>query len=107
MTHTISAAVRRWLPQRFLQQDVGNAVRRFLGETLCVREAGSFSADASLLAAGIIDSVNVLELMLFLETTFGIEIGDEEIVPENLDSIRSISGYVARKLRSRRLRRVA
>jgi acyl carrier protein len=107
MTHTISAAVRRWLPRRFLQQDVSGALRRFLGETLFVREPGSFPADASLLEAGVIDSVNVLELMLFLEKTFGIEIGDEEIVPENLDSIHSISRYVARKLRERRLQRVA
>ena len=107
MTQTISAAVRRWLPRRFLQHDVGSAVRRFLGETLFVREHASFAADASLLEAGVIDSVNVLELMLFLETTFGIEIGHEEIVPENLDSISSISRYVARKLRERRLQRVA
>jgi acyl carrier protein len=39
----------------------------------------------------------------FLETTFGIEVQDDEMLPENLDSIRAISNYVGRKLESRKV----
>jgi acyl carrier protein len=39
-----------------------------------------------------------MELVLFLEETFSMEVADEEIIPENLDSIQSMSSYVERKL---------
>jgi acyl carrier protein len=45
----------------------------------------------SFLDAGIVDSTGVLELVAFLENTFGISLADEELIPENLDSIRSLS----------------
>ena len=51
----------------------------------------------SLLESGIIDSAGVLEIIAFVEETYGIEIEDEEVVPENLDSIANIAAFVARK----------
>ena len=57
--------------------------------------------NASLLEAGIIDSTGVLELVCFLESTFGIEITDAEMLPENLDSVAAISSYVRRKVEPR------
>ncbi len=54
--------------------------------------------DASLLELGIIDSTGVLELMQFLTDTFGIKIEDEEILPENLDSLDNIGRFVVSKL---------
>jgi len=54
--------------------------------------------DASLLELGIIDSTGVLELMQFLMDTFGIHIEDEEIIPENLDSLDNIGRFVVSKL---------
>jgi acyl carrier protein len=53
--------------------------------------------DDSLLDKGIIDSTGVLELVAFLEKSYGIQVEDEELVPENLDSIASVSAYVLRK----------
>jgi acyl carrier protein len=53
--------------------------------------------DDSLLDRGIIDSTGVLEFVAFLEKSYGIEIEDEELVPENLDSIARVSAYVLRK----------
>ena len=47
---------------------------------------------------GIIDSAGVLELINFLENTFGITIEDKEIVPENLDSIGRVAAYIQDKL---------
>ena len=54
--------------------------------------------DASFLEEGIIDSVGVMELVAFLETTFHFRIDDEEIVPENLDSINKLVAFVQSKL---------
>ena len=52
---------------------------------------------ASLLEEGTIDSTGVLELIEFLETTYRIEMYDEELTPQNLDSIEGIARYVISK----------
>ena len=52
----------------------------------------------SLLETGVIDSTGVLELVAFIEETYGIKVEDEEIVPENLDSIQNITIYISQKL---------
>ena len=84
-----------------MKHDIGLAVRRFIGENFLFRDDGdAITHDASLLDAGIIDSTGVLELVCFLETEFGIEVSDDEMLPENLDSIRAITSYVGRKLES-------
>jgi len=53
--------------------------------------------DTSLIEMGIIDSTGIVELIAFLEKEFLIRIEDEEIVPENFDSLRQICGYLKRK----------
>lgn len=53
--------------------------------------------DSSLLDLGIIDSTGVIELIAFLEEAFGIHVEDDEITPDNLDSLRRIERYVAAK----------
>lgn len=54
--------------------------------------------DAQLLEAGIIDSMGIMELIEFVEDSFGIQIDDEEITEENLGTVAAISGYVSGKL---------
>ena len=79
--------------------DISHAVRQFISENFLFREdLNTISDDASLLEAGVIDSTGVLELVAFLETNFSIEVADDEMLPENLDSIRAIGRYVQRKL---------
>lgn len=74
-------------------------IRAFIAENFLFREdLEALSETESLLDAGLIDSTGVLELVAFLETTFPIAIEDADIVPENLDSIKSIVAYVERKL---------
>lgn len=53
--------------------------------------------NTSFLESGLIDSMGVLELVDFLEGQFGIEVGDAELVPENLDSIGNICRYLESK----------
>jgi acyl carrier protein len=54
--------------------------------------------DSLFIEEGIIDSVGVLELVAFIEETFGFRVEDEELIPENLDSIDRLVNYVEVKL---------
>ena len=91
-----------------MQPDISATVRRFIGENFMFREElDSLLETASLLDAGIIDSTGVLELVCFLEDSFAIQIADDEMLPENLDSIAAIGAYVQRKLEPRRARLAA
>jgi acyl carrier protein len=56
----------------------------------------------SLLEHGIVDSMGVMELVTFLETQYGIAISDQELVPENLDSIEKLMKFLERKLQPSR-----
>ncbi len=51
----------------------------------------------NLLSKGIVDSHGVMELVGFLEERYGISIGDEDLSPENFESVASIEAFVARK----------
>jgi acyl carrier protein len=57
-----------------------------------------YKDDASFLNEGIIDSMNVLELVMLVEERFGITVEDEELVPDNFDSINKLAAYVRRKV---------
>ena len=51
----------------------------------------------SFVESGIIDSTGVLELVAFLQNTYGIKITDEELIPENLDSVNKILEFLKSK----------
>lgn len=61
--------------------------------------------DDSLLERGILDSTGVLELVAFLEVEFGAIVADDELAPENLDSVSNIVAFLERKAASRPLTR--
>ena len=54
--------------------------------------------DDSFLATGIIDSTGVLEVVSFIEKRYGISIANDELIPDNLDSVNKVSSFVGRKL---------
>lgn len=72
-------------------------VRDFLLSNFYIAEANSLEVDTSLLDQGIINSTGVLEVIGFIEETFGITVEDSELLPENLDSIEGISRFVMSK----------
>ena len=72
-------------------------VRKFITENFYIADKASLSDEASLLDKGVIDSTGVLEVVAFLESEFGIQVDDAEILPENLDTIGRIAAYVDRK----------
>lgn len=54
----------------------------------------TIGVDEPLLDSGILDSVGIFELVLFLEETFGVDIQDETIIPEHFETINLISAFV-------------
>jgi len=60
-------------------------------------DAGALRDDTSFLDSGIVDSTGMLELIMFLESRFGIKIEPEEMLPENLDSINRVVQFLGKK----------
>ncbi len=77
--------------------DVRERVRQFVVENFYVSDPARLAADTSLIAEGYVDSTGMLEVIGFLEEEFGIRIQDQELVPDNLESIDRIVAFVARK----------
>lgn len=77
-----------------------NTVREFIAENFLFRADAAVANGQSLLDTGVMDSTGVLELIAFLETTWGISVADSEIVPENLDSIDNVTHYLSTKLKA-------
>jgi len=73
--------LRTFIQNNFLLGDKNRAIKK----------------DESFLQNGIIDSTGVLELVNFIEETYKIKVEDEELVPENLDSIQNLIAYIQRK----------
>lgn len=73
-------------------------IRAYIVENFLLGEDDGFDNSQSLLESGVVDSTGVLELVMFLENTFKIEVNDEDLVPENLDTIRDMGNFVERKL---------
>jgi acyl carrier protein len=81
---------------------LGNPVDRTIHDFIVERflygdHSKPLGHEDSLLDKGVIDSTGVLELVTFLQSEFGIEIPDEEIIPDNLDSIAKLTRYVQLK----------
>ena len=73
-------------------------VRDYIIENFLYGEEGKLTDETSFLGSSIIDSTGVLELVNYLEETFKIKVEDDEIVPENLDSLKNIEKYLKNKL---------
>ena len=75
-------------------------LRQFVTDNfLFGQKDGQLSDDDSFLEKGLIDSTGVLELVAFLEQRYGIKIKDEELIPDNLDSVNRVARLVETKLR--------
>ncbi|MCK4378421.1 MAG: acyl carrier protein [Deltaproteobacteria bacterium] len=78
-------------------QEIKSKIRDFIVENFLFGSADELADDSSFLDGGIIDSTGVLELVEFLEEDFSISIDDEELVPENLDSINNVAAFLKSK----------
>jgi len=81
------------------REDIRGQLKKHIsGNFMSPGDEESLRDDASLLEEGIMDSTGVLDLVMFIEETFGIEVKDEELVPENLDSVNKLVAFVGRKI---------
>jgi acyl carrier protein len=87
---TIAEELRTFIINNFL---FGDASGRF-----------SFADDDSFQQRGIVDSTGILELVFHLQERYGIDIDDEELVPDNLDSVTKVARFVERKQSERMAR---
>jgi acyl carrier protein len=72
-------------------------VRNFITENFLFGEEKKVADTDSFLENGIIDSTGVLEVVSFVEDTFNIKVKDEEMIPENLDSISNLVSFINKK----------
>ena len=76
---------------------VAERVRRFIAETFFVSDHSLLTDDASLITGGVVDSTGLLEVIAFLESEYGIAVLDQEMVPNNLETVGRITAFVMRK----------
>ncbi|MCU0608610.1 MAG: acyl carrier protein [Chitinispirillaceae bacterium] len=69
-------------------------IREFIVSNFLFGEPGALTDSTPLLEAGIVDSTGLLEIIMFLETSFTISIEDHELLPDNLNSIENIVRFV-------------
>jgi acyl carrier protein len=77
--------------------DVRAKIKAYIVENLLLGDESGFDDEVSMISAGILDSTAAIELVAFIDEAFGVQLADEEISPENLDSISRIVALVERK----------
>ena len=77
--------------------ELKNKIRSFIETNFLVEPGVGLKDDDSLLQLQIVDSTGFLELIHFVEETFAVKVADEEMVPENLETIDNIAQFVSRK----------
>lgn len=75
-------------------------IRNYIVDNFLFGQGDDLADDSSFLDKGILDSTGVLELVAHLETTYGIKVSDDELLPDNLDSIDAICAFIESKLRA-------
>ena len=78
--------------------DAREKIYEFINEQFLKEAEKTINDDTSFIEEGVIDSVGVVELVAFLEETFGFRIEDEELIPENLDSVQRLVTFVQTKM---------
>ena len=78
--------------------NIQDQIREYILTNFYVTNPESLSNEMSLLDQGIIDSTGVLEVVFFIESTFGIRVEGSELLPENLESIERIAYFVTLKM---------
>lgn len=81
-----------------MNRDIKQAVRHYIEQNFLVGADTPIADGDSLLQLQIVDSTGFLELVNFIESSFGVKVDDEEMVPENLETLDNIDAFVRRKL---------
>jgi acyl carrier protein len=86
------------LREPYKEEKVREEIKSFIVNNFMMgRNPEDLTDSDSLLDKGIIDSTGVLELVGFIEEKFNVQVQDEELVPENLDSVNNLITYIQKK----------
>ena len=79
-------------------KEIREQLKRYIAENLLFSDKEyPFEDDASFLKNGVVDSTGVMELVAYVETKFGVTVDPKEVVPDNFDSVKNLTGYIKRK----------
>jgi acyl carrier protein len=98
LLHVLATLSRSCNEEAMKTETIRKDLRDFITRNYLVGQKETFQDSASFLEHGIIDSTGILELVAFLQDRYEILIDDEELVPDNLDSLDNVTAYVCRKL---------
>ena len=77
---------------------IESKIREFIIKNLYYAEDSPITDEASFLETGVVDSMGVMELVAYIQSEFGVEVAQQEIVVENFDSISKLADFVRTKL---------
>ena len=78
--------------------DVKKQLRDYIVDNFLFGDTDTKFTDVdSFMELGILDSTGILDVILYLEENFDMKVEDDELIPENLDSIDNLSGFIIRK----------
>ena len=81
--------------------EIEEKLKDYIARNLLFSDNGfKYDDDDSFLEEGIVDSIGVLELVAFVDESFGVEVEDHEVTPDNFDSVNKLAAYVQRKQNS-------
>jgi len=90
--------INQVIRERIPMPDIQTTIIDFIKENFIMGRSDTvIDVEESLIESGIMDSTGVLELVEFLEATFNIQIEDEELVPENLETVKNIVEFLKTK----------
>lgn len=82
-----------------MTSDLHERIRHhILDNFLFTQDPSALGFEESLIGRGILDSTGILELVLYVEQQFGVKVRDEEMIPENFDSVGQLAAFVQSKL---------
>lgn len=77
---------------------IHETIRSYIAENILYsNKEYPYSDDTSFLEYGIVNSMNIMEIVLFIEEKYGVQVADEEIVPDNFDSVERLVNFIEMK----------
>lgn len=81
--------------------EVAGLLKSYISENILFSDNGfPYDDQDSFLEKGVVDSINILEIVMFIEEKFDFTINDSELIPDNFDSIKKLSEFIQKKMKN-------
>ncbi|MEW6179844.1 MAG: acyl carrier protein [Chloroflexota bacterium] len=81
-----------------MSSNIEQQIKEYIAENILFSSDGyPYPEETSFMENGIVDSMNVMEIVAYVEETFGIRVEDREIIPANFDSVKNLANYLRMK----------